>query len=408
MSTFSDHDMTPDHDVTIVGGGPVGLAAALALEATGLSIAVLERAPGAVWAEPAFDGREIALTYHARALLERLGAWRHIPESVICPLNEARIETGRGNHPLIFEADQPAGTKEAPLGWLVSNNMIRRALYAEASEHPGITLLPDVTVETVRQDTEIAVVHCQGAQPRRVRTRLVIAADGRFSPTRRRAGIGAVIHDFERMMMVCRMAHDLPHHNVALQWFAEGQTIALLPVNGHASSLVLTLPPADIQRLMHTEQDAFNAEIMERVGNRLGAMRLVSTRHAYPLKCVYAHRFAARRLALLGDAAVGMHPITAHGFNLGLRGAEVLAAEVETAFSHGQDIGSAAVLRRFEKKHRAATMPLFAATNGIATLYTHDAAPFRLLRSLGLRVADALPPLKSAVTGMLMDRSPAA
>uniref|UniRef100_A0A6P4FUH6 2-octaprenylphenol hydroxylase-like n=1 Tax=Drosophila rhopaloa TaxID=1041015 RepID=A0A6P4FUH6_DRORH len=149
--------------------------------------------------------------------------------------------------------------------------------------------------------------------------------------------------------MVCRMAHDLPHHNVALQWFAEGQTIALLPVNGHASSLVLTLPPADIQRLMHTEQDAFNAEIMERVGNRLGAMRLVSTRHAYPLKCVYAHRFAARRLALLGDAAVGMHPITAHGFNLGLRGAEVLAAEVETAFSHGQDIGSAAVLRRFEK-----------------------------------------------------------
>ncbi|NHN87328.1 5-demethoxyubiquinol-8 5-hydroxylase UbiM [Acetobacter conturbans] len=394
----------PDHDVTIAGGGPVGLAAALALQEAGLSVAVLERAPASVWSEPPFDGREIALTYHARMLLERLGAWKHIPESVICPLREARIETGQHNHPLIFEADRPAGAENAPLGWLVSNNMIRRGLYAEASEKTGIRLIPEAVVDTVRQDGDTAVVHYNGGE--RARTRLVIGADGRFSPTRRRAGIGAVIHDFERVMMVCRMAHDLPHHNVALQWFGEGQTVALLPVNGHASSLVLTLPAEEIQRLMHAEQGAFNTEIMQRVGNRLGAMRLVSSRHAYPLKCVYAHRFAARRLALLGDAAVGMHPITAHGFNLGLRGAETLASEVNAAFERGQDIGSGDVLRRFERRHRAATMPLFAATNGIATLYTRDAGPFRLLRRVGLRVADALPPFKAAVTAMLMDRPP--
>lgn len=395
-----------DHDVTIVGGGPVGLAAALALQETGLSVAVLERAPSAVWAEPQFDGREIALTYHARSFLERLGAWQHIPDSVICPLKEARVETGVHNHPLIFEADRPAGAEGEPLGWLVSNNMIRRALYAEAATRSGISLLSGTGVETVRQDGNGATVHARSATTLSLKSQLVIGADGRFSPTRRRAGIGAVIHDFERVMMVCRMAHDLPHHNVALQWFAEGQTIALLPVNGHASSLVLTLPAADIRRLMDAEQGAFNAEIMQRVGNRMGAMRLVSSRHAYPLKCVYAHRFTARRLALLGDAAVGMHPITAHGFNLGLRGAETLAAEVGAAFESGRNIGGSDVLRRFERRHRAATMPLFAATNGIATLYTHDAAPFRLLRSVGLRVADSLPPFKSAVTAMLMDRSP--
>lgn len=393
-----------DHDVIIAGGGPVGLAASLALRDAGLSVAVMERAAGAAWAEPAFDGREIALTYHARGLLERLGAWRHIPESVICPLQEARVETGFRNHPLIFEADRPDGADGAPLGWLVSNNMIRRALYAEAASRDGISLLPETAVETIRQDRGAAVVRATERSP--LRTRLVIAADGRFSPTRRRAGIGAIIHDFDRMMMVCRMAHDLPHHNVALQWFAEAQTVALLPVNGHASSLVLTLPAQDILRLMQAEQGAFNAEIMRRVGNRLGAMRLVSSRHAYPLKCVFAHRFVSQRMALLGDAAVGMHPITAHGFNLGLRGAEALAEEVSDALAGGRDVGARETLRRFERRHRAATIPMFAATNGIASLYTHDAAPFQLLRQVGLRLADSLPPFKSAVAAMLMDRSP--
>ncbi|MBO1360030.1 5-demethoxyubiquinol-8 5-hydroxylase UbiM [Acetobacter sacchari] len=396
-----------DYDVAIIGGGPVGLAAALALDDAGLTCAVLERAPRSAWEEPGFDGREIALTYHARDLLERVGAWRHIPHVAISPLREARVETGRGNHPLIFDA--PADQTEnsdpnTPLGWLVSNNQIRRALFAEAASRSGVTLLSGVDVDSIRQDAASAVTHYSGGQGGALRALLTIGADGRFSPTRRRAGIGAVIHDFKRVMMVCRMAHEEPHHHVALQWFDEGQTVALLPVNGGASSLVLTLPPQDIHRLMSAEQTAFNDEIMRRVGRRHGAMRLISSRHAYPLKAVYAHRFSARRLALLGDAAVGMHPITAHGFNLGLRGVDTLATEVATAFSAGRDIGEHAVLRRFEAKHRAATMPLFAATNSIATLYTRDAALFRALRGLGLRIADAVPPFKSAVTATLMDR----
>lgn len=399
--TFSPVTAPADYDVAIIGGGPVGLAAALCLEKAGLSVAVAERADEKRWADPAFDGREIALAWRARDLLERLGAWKHIPESIVCPLREARIETGRGNHPLIFEADGPREDPAEPLGWLVSNYMIRRALFEEAASRPGITLLPGCTTTTLRQDGDAVAVHYRGG---RLRARLAVAADGRFSPTRRRAGIGAVIHDFRRMMMVCRMAHDLPHHNVALQWFDNGQTIALLPCNGGASSLVLTLPPEEIGRLMVADQSEFNAEINRRTGNRLGEMRLVSTRHSYPLKTVYAHRFVVPRLALLGDAAVGMHPITAHGFNLGLRGAETLAEEVSTALTRGEDIGGLAPLRRFERRHRAATAPMFAATNGIATLYTRDELPFRALRSVGLRVADTVAPFKSAVTAMLMDR----
>ncbi|ACI51395.1 Ubiquinone biosynthesis hydroxylase, UbiH/UbiF/VisC/COQ6 family [Gluconacetobacter diazotrophicus PA1 5] len=384
-------------DVTIIGGGPAGLATALSLDAAGLSVTVLERAPLAALADPAFDGREIALTHHAVSILRGSGAWARIPDIGISLLREARVETGRHNHPLTFDTH---GTGVEALGYLVSNHLIRRALYEEAASRPGIVVRAGVATRRVRDDSDGVTVLAEGGD---VACRLAIAADGRFSDIRRLRGIGAIIHDFHRAMLVCRMAHESPHHHVATQWFDDGQTVALLPVNGGASSLVLTLPPDQIETLRTMDRDRFNADIMARIGNRLGEMRLVSTRHVYPLRAVYAHRFAARRFALIGDAAVGMHPITAHGFNLGLKGQEILAQEIVAGMARDGDPGSARVLRRFEARHRMATAPLFAATNGIATLYTRDESPFRQLRRAGLRVADSLAPFKAAVTNMLMD-----
>ncbi|MBB2166722.1 5-demethoxyubiquinol-8 5-hydroxylase UbiM [Gluconacetobacter sp. 1b LMG 1731] len=385
-------------DVTIIGGGPAGLATALSLESAGLSVTVLERAPQAALAEPAFDGREIALTHHSVSVLRNAGAWARIPPVGISPLREARVETGRHNHPLTFDTN---GQGVEALGYLVSNHMIRQALYEEAMTRPGIVIRAGVATRRVRDEGESVTVLAEGGD---VTSRLAIAADGRFSEIRRLQGIGAIVHDFHRAMLVCRMAHESPHHHVALQWFDDGQTVALLPVNGGASSLVLTLPPDQIEALRTMERERFNANIMARVGNRLGAMRLVSTRHVYPLRAVYAHRFTARRFALIGDAAVGMHPITAHGFNLGLKGQDVLAQEIAAGMARDGDPGSAAVLRRFSMRHRLTTAPLFAATNGIATLYTRDESPFRYLRRAGLRAADSLAPFKAAVTNMLIDR----
>ncbi|QDH17858.1 5-demethoxyubiquinol-8 5-hydroxylase UbiM [Swingsia samuiensis] len=391
------------YDVIIAGGGPVGLAFALSLAHDGRKVCVVERSPLSVLASPPFDGREIALTHHASNWLKRFGVWAKIPQKAISPLHMARVETGSiGSPPLLFDTPE---TGPDALGHLVANHLIRRALYDVASHTAGIDIKAGQGIIHTQHNYRSASVTLEDGTT--LDSDLLVAADGRFSRLREMAGIGAIVHDFGRSTLVCRMRHPKNHENVALQWFDEGQTVALLPVapddkEGSISSLVLMLPDAEIQRLKNLPDDAFNEEITQRVQSRMGPMTVDSARCTYPLKAVYAHRFHDQRFALIGDAAVGMHPITAHGFNLGLKGQETLAREI--AVGPG-DAGAKVVLDRFERKHRRATAPLFAATNAIATFYTRDEAPFLKARQMGLGFANRLLPFKKAITNMLMDRS---
>lgn len=405
--TFTQKDDMMSDDIVIAGGGPAGLAAALSFARDGWRVVVVERAPQAVLQSPSFDGREIALTHHTVQWLKTYHVWDEIAPELVCPLEVARIESGgMGGPPLLFHAPEggSADTKgETALGYLVANHLIRKALYKVAERTKGIRFMCGQSVTSYQAGRDDVQVALSGGQS--LTARLLVGADGRFSKLRDMAGIGAIIHDFGMNIMVCRMRHPLPHDNTALQWFAEQQTIALLPVapdggEGSLSSLVLTLPPDEIARLRAASAEAFSAEITQRTDGRLGALEVVSERITYPLKAVYAHRFHAQRVALIGDAAVGMHPITAHGFNFGIRGQEILAQEVGAASG---DPGDARALRRFSWRHRRATFPLFTATNAIAVAYTRDDGPFPLARRAGLMLADRLAPFKRAVTKMLMD-----
>jgi len=216
-------------------------------------------------------------------------------------------------------------------------------------------------------------------------------------------GIAADMHDFGKTMMVCVMEHTVPHEHTAWEWFDYGQTLALLPMNGMRSSVVVTLPPSEITRLMHAPTDVFNQDMATRFQHRLGAMQLVSTRHAYPLVTAYAKRMVGQRFALVGDAAVGMHPVTAHGFNFGLKGIETLSSEIKLAVAQGRDIGNNSQLMRFESAHRRNTRPLFMATHAIAKLYTSEILPARILRAGALRLGSRVKPFKHAVGAMLAD-----
>jgi ubiquinone biosynthesis UbiH/UbiF/VisC/COQ6 family hydroxylase len=385
-------------DIVIVGAGPSGLCFARALAGSGLRIAILERQPLTALAAPAFDGREIALTHHSARLLQALGIWQRIPPEAISPLRDARVLNGLSLYAMKI-GHQDGGRDE--LGYLVSNDLSRKAAFEAVRDSPEITLLRDSAVASVSAvDDAVCLTLADGAM---ITAQLLVAADSRFSETRRAMGISADMHDFGRVMMVCAMEHEVPHQHVAWEWFDYGQTLALLPMNGMRSSVVVTMSAHEIQALTEMAAEDFNRAIEQRFQHRLGTMRLLSTRHAYPLVTVYPDRFIGKRFALIGDAAVGMHPVTAHGFNFGLRGADKLAAEIIEAQSCGRDIAAAALLRRYERAHRHATRPLFLATHAIAKLYSDDSPPARLLRAASLRIGNRITPFKRAVAQMLTE-----
>jgi ubiquinone biosynthesis UbiH/UbiF/VisC/COQ6 family hydroxylase len=392
-----------DFDLAIIGAGPAGLSLARALSGQGLSIALVERQSRSVLEDPAFDGREIALTHASVDHLRALGAWERLPPEDISPLNQARVLNGPFEHAMRFEPVRQAGQN---LGYFVPNHLIRRSLFESVSTCPDVTLLDGRTATGIATDADSATLRF--ADGTALTSRLVVAADTRFSEMRRRMGITATKRDFGKTMLVCRMAHEVPHNAVATEWFGYGRTIAILPLNGTAqapnlSSMILTQTPQRIAALMKLDDDGFATAATRLYQGRLGPMRPVGKRLTYPLVGVYADRFVGRRFAVIGDAAVGMHPVTAHGFNLGLAGAASLAQLVGQAAGAGKDIGAAPLLAAFEGRHRRATGPLYLATNMTVSLFTDDRFPARVMRDAVLRAGELLAPVRHAISAHLMN-----
>ncbi|WP_179454202.1 5-demethoxyubiquinol-8 5-hydroxylase UbiM [Xanthomonas arboricola] len=387
-------------DIAIIGAGPVGLGFARALAGSGLSVALIDQQPRESLAEPAFDGREIALTHASRSVLEQLGVWQQFPATAISPLRDARVMDGHSSFALTFAAAAPAA---GALGWLVPNHLIRRAAWQAVQTQDGLQIHCGCSVHALHHGA--GRVELQLSDGQRLSSRLLVAADSRFSTTRRLLGIGAQLRDFGKTMLVCRMRHTLPHRHAALEWFGYGKTLALLPLHGHRAGAVLTLPPRQVNALLALDEDHFSAAVSDAFEHRLGRMYQDGSRHAYPLVAVYAHRFVVERAALIGDAAVGMHPVTAHGFNFGLQSQARLAERVRAAAAAGRDIGSAGLLHDYQRVHRLATRPLFEATNAVAALYTDDRLPARVLRGGALRAAHAIAPFRQAIAAHLTQRS---
>ncbi len=390
-----------EFDVAIVGGGPAGLALAAALRDTALSVAVIDRAAASALADPADDGREIALTRHSVNLLASLDAWRRIPPASVAPLREAQVLNGPSAYAMRLDPAVSARADGSPLGRFVPNAAIRRALHEVAIAEGRATLLDGARVDALRCDGDRRRLAL--ADGRAVSARLVVLADGRMSPSRTRAGIGARVTRFGQTMVVCRMRHERPHRGISTAWFDYGRTLSILPLNGQRCSAVLALPEDEAASLLALDAAGFSSRVTRLFGARLGPMTKDGAPHAVPVVTTYADRFVAPRLALVGDAAVGMHPVTAHGFNLGLAGIDTLAGLVRQAAARGQEIGADGLLGRYEQAHRRATWVTYQATSAIVRLYGTDALPARVLRDAGLRLGNTLPFLRRTVMAKMME-----
>jgi 2-octaprenyl-6-methoxyphenol hydroxylase len=382
-----------DADMVIVGGGLVGLSLAAALGRAGLSVVVVDReAPGAA-AGDAFDGRASAIAWGSAQALAGIGLW---PRLVLQaePIRDIRVSDGDST---LFVHYDHRDVGDHPLGYIVENRHIRRALYAFLAETPEVTLLAPAAVERLAADGHGVEARLVGGHV--IKARLAVACDGRNSPMREAAGIAVTRWDYPQTGIVCAITHEAPHRGIAHERFLSAGPFAVLPLpdsedGAHRSSIVWTERRELAPAMLELPDDEFSGEIQSRFGQALGRIRVAGRRWSYPLGLLQAGRYVAGRLALAGDAAHAIHPIAGQGLNLGLRDVAALAECMVDAFRLGLDIGGAEVLARYERWRRFDSLVLIAATDGLNRLFSTDLEPLRVARDLGLGLVDALPPVK--------------
>lgn len=392
--------MNHNSDIIVVGAGPAGLSFCSEFANSALTITLVDKLPESVLADPPFDAREIALTHFSREVMQRQGIWARVPQDEIYRLREAKVVNGTSPYQLHFpEPKRARGGATDRLGYFISNYMIRRAAYEVVKELPNVNLITECGVDEVTTDAAGVTVTLDNGDT--VHAKLLVCADSRFSTTRQKVGIPTDMHNFGRTVITFRVTHTISNEHVAFECFHYGRTLAILPLTEHMSNMVVTIDSDKADRLLNLSDEELAQDIYAETSGRLGEITVASTRHTYPLIGTHARRFYAERCALIGDAAVGMHPVTAHGFNLGLESVDLLSKQVLQAAARGKDIGDKGVLEAYNFKHMLNTRPLYHGTNFVVKLFTNESTPARFLRSAILRVSNNLPPVKKLISHQL-------
>lgn len=451
-------------DVVIVGAGAIGLSMCRVLKDSGLSVDLVETQPQTAIANPAADGREIAITHRTKAMMQRLEQWRELDTTHIHHLKRAEVFNGSSEFALGFDKpDSVAGKPIETLGYLIANHRIRKAAYASlASELANPTYLTThfgqsvtaVKIPTVYRDhrdyahrdnayRDYDYAHGEAhhasqvssqaslqspAQPASsevealdiadtalnrqlaqvtltngqcIQAKLLLAADARTSFMRKALGISADMHDFGRTVLLFRCRHTVSNRQTAHEGFYYGKTLAVLPLGEYESSMVVTVENNKLTELQAMDNGRLAEEMEDWLNCQLGEMTVVSERHTYPLLSVHAERFYHTRSALIGDAAVGLHPVTAHGYNLGMESVDILSQGIYNALNRGGDIAHPKVLAQYHRTHSRKTRTLYHGTNAIVKLYTDDRPPAKIARNVALRLSNRLSPVKRLITKQL-------
>lgn len=381
--------MTDDVELLIAGGGLIGLLLAVACAGAGLTVAVVDRQDPAASLDEGFDGRTSAIAYGSHKALEGIGVWPGVAASAE-PILEIRIADD--GSPLFLHYDHRELGTGTPLGYIVENRVLRRALIDRVRSTPNLVFLAPLAVASVSASLLAATASLSDG--REIRARLAAAADGQRSPLRQAAGIRTFEWQYQQRAIVTTVCHQRPHHGIAVEHFLPAGPFAILPMTGNRSSIVWTERAELVPRLLGLSDAAFAQELADRFGDFLGTIEPIGPRWAYPLSLLLAERYAAPRLALVGEAAHMIHPIAGQGLNLGIRDVAVLAELVIDARRLGLDIGDEALLMQYQRWRRFDSLALAAVTDSLNRLFSNSFAPLRLARDIGLAAVHRLPPLK--------------
>ena len=380
------------HDVIILGGGLVGLSLAAALDASGLSAAVIDPADPAAFADAAFDGRTSALSSSSKRMFDAVGISDHFPVPG-CPIRKIQVSDGLDPGGLAFDPGEADGE---PLGWMNENRNLRAALRARAEAGRRITLHWQRRAAKVdRGEFGVTVSLDNGAE---LRAPLLVAAEGRNSPTREAAGIRLAKWRYDHRAIVGTLSHEAPHDNVAYEIFYPAGPFALLPMlddaAGHRSAIVWSVAERDAEGMLSLSDADFAAEAEVAMGGFLGKVTAATPRSSYPLGFHHAARITDRRLALVGDAAHGIHPIAGQGVNLGYRDAAALAQVLVEGARLGLDPGDAQLLARYQRWRSLDTLMVAMATDGLTRIYGVPGKTASAVRRFGMGLIDRISPVK--------------
>ncbi len=387
------HGMTQGSDIVIVGGGLNGPALALALAQTGHSVTVIDALAETQRKDAAFDGRAYALALASQRLLDATGVWDQVDENAQ-PMLEIKVtdgHAGTGPSPFFMHFDH-AEIEEGPMGYMVEDRHLRRAFLDAMVAQDRITRIDGKTV--IAQEIGVSGATLTLNDGSVVSGRMLVGCDGRQSGTAARAGIKRTGWDYGQTALVCAIEHDLPHHGVAHQFFMPPGPLAILPLTGNRSSIVWSERSETAERINALSEADYLQILRPRFGDFLGEIRLAGDRFTYPLGLTIANSFIADRLALVGDAAHGVHPIAGQGLNAGLRDVGALAEVLTLAGRRGEDIGSPLVLERYQQWRRFDTASLAMATDSFNKLFSNDNPLLRLGRDIGMGIVNAAPGLR--------------
>ena len=380
-------------DILIVGGGLSGPILALALARAGQRVTVIDALDEKIRKNVGFDGRSYAVALTSRRLLDGIGIWDQIADHSQ-PILEIKVSDGRageGPSPFFMHFDH-AEIEEGPMGHMVQDRHLRRALIDAMAATNGVTHLAGETV-MAQAETQGSITLTL-ASGQKLSGALMVGADGRNSGTATRAGIKRTGWDYGQSALVCASAHEKPHHGIAHQFFMPPGPLAILPLPGNVSSIVWSEQAETAAAFNAMPDEAYLTMLRPRFGDFLGEISLTGKRYSYPLSLSLATRLVAPRTALIGDAAHGVHPIAGQGLNAGMRDIAALAEVITDATRRGEDAGSAAVLARYEEWRRFDNTALAVATDSFNRLFSNDNALIRGLRDLGMGMVGNMPTLR--------------
>lgn len=375
-------------DLIIVGGGLAGAALAVALRRSALRIAVVEHA--APRRPTGWDARIYAYSPASARFLDELGVWTHLDHERLGPVAEMCIRGDAGGE-LVFSAYH-SGLEE--LAWIGESSLVHVEIWESLKRQHNVTLFCPAKPAALDIDADAATLRLDDS--RSLQAALVVGADGRDSWVRERAGIAATVTPYGERGVVANFACERPNHGVAYQWFRADGVLAWLPLPGRHMSIVWSTPDVLADELLALDPDAFCARVEAAGAHTLGKLELLGQRAAFPLRLMRVEEIVRPRVALIGDAAHAIHPLSGHGINLGFQDAKVLA-EVLAALPSWRDAGDLSVLRSYARRRAEEPFLLQYTTHALSRLFGRQDPLLSTLRNLGMNLTGQLPVLKNAL-----------